>query len=81
MRARLVKLRMCEVKRVTQYTFLSSPSEGINCVRAVPKRPCVIFMAFSCPSVVLGRLIKEKKEKMEKIAVWLISVYASSSVF
>ena len=52
-------------------------------VRTVPKRPCVIFMAFSCPSVVLGRLKKKKKknEKMEKIAVWLISVYASSNVF
>ena len=63
------------------------PSEGINClfaskdrVRTVPKRPCVIFMAFSCPSVVLGCL-KKKKEKMEKIAVWLTSVYVSSSVF
>ena len=41
-----------------------SLSEGINClfasnnrVRTVLKRSCVIFMAFSCPSVVLGRLI------------------------
>ena len=43
-------------------------------------------MAFSCTSFVLGRLKKKKKkkkkkEKMEKIAVWLISVYASISVF
>ena len=48
--------------------------------RTVPKRPYVIFMAFSCPSVVLGPLKKKKKkEKMEKIAVWLISVCASSN--
>ena len=94
-RARLVKLRMCEVMR-RRYSgklleLKRSPSEGTNClfalkdrVRTVPKRPCVIFMAFSCPSVVLGRLKKKKnkkKEKMDKIAVWLTSVYASSSVF
>ena len=44
----------------------------------------VSFMAFSCSSIVLGRLKKKKKkkkEKMEKIAVWLISVYTSSNVF
>ena len=65
-----------------------SPSECLFAskvrVQTVSKRPCVNFMAFSCPSVVLGRLKKKKKKKKkkkEKITVWLTFVFASSSVF
>ena len=72
---------MCKVKRLTRKT---SGAASKDRVQTVPKRLCVIFMAFSCPSIVLGILKKKKKkkkEKMEKIVVWLISVCGSSSVF
>ena len=64
--------------------------KGTNClfaskdhVRPVSKRLYIIFMVCSCPNFVLGRLKKKKKKKkkMEKIAVFLFSVYNSSDVF
>ena len=53
-------------------------------MRPVSKRLCIIFMAYSYPNFVLGRLKKKKKKKkkkMEKIAVFPFSVYNSSDVF
>ena len=67
-----------------------SPSERYKLsedhVRPVSKRLCIIFMAYTCPNFVLGRLKKKKrkkkkKKKMEKIAVFPFSVYNSSDVF
>ena len=46
-------------------------------------RPIYVKIMLCRPfSLAVGRLKKKKKkEKMEKIAVWLISVYNSSDVF
>ena len=74
----------CGNFRISQSRFL----KGTNClfaskdhVRPVSKRLCIIFMACSCPNLVLGCLKKKKKKKMEKIAVFSFSVYNSSDVF
>ena len=60
-------------------------------MRPVSKRLCIIFMAYTCPNFVLGRLKKKKRKKkkkkkkkkkeMEKIAVFAFSIYNSSDVF
>ena len=34
-------------------------------VQTVLNQPCVVFMAFSCPSVVLGHLKKKKKKQKD----------------
>ena len=49
--------------------------------QAETKRHCVKIMACSCLSFAVGHLKKKKKkEKMEKIAVWPITVYTSELV-
>ena len=48
-----------------------------NHVPSVTKQFCLIFMTYSCPSIVLGCLKKKKKrkkEKMEKIVIDLADI-------
>ena len=92
------KIRMHEIELVTRKwrrilrklpDLTKSPFERYKLsakdhVRPVSKRICIIFMAYTCPNFVLGRLKKKKwkkKKKMEKIAVFSFSVYNSSDVF
>ena len=51
----------CLLKVATNCLFASKDR-----VQTVPKQPCVIFMAFSCPSIVLGRLEEEEQKEEER---------------
>ena len=63
---------MCEVKLENGVEYSgrsqSRPSEGTNCLKGsctncTEAALCTFFMAFSCPRVVLGRLIKEEERE------------------
>ena len=43
--------------------------------------PSVIFMAYTCPNFVLGRLKKKKRKKKKSFYVFAFSIYNSSDVF
>ena len=65
------KIRMRKIELVTrQKTSGCRPLKGTNClfaskdhVRPVSKRLCIIFMACSCPNVVLGRNGRKRRRK------------------
>ena len=81
-------INRCPAKRKSRRRTWILPCEGTRLVlyskdHARSKmRPLYVEIMVCRPySLAVGCLKKKKKEKMEKIAVWPISVYKSSDVF